>query len=254
MKTVDVSKKPESYRSATACGRIRLSPDTLKAIKEGKIPKGDVLSACRLAGIMGAKKTAELLPFCHPLAFDHVEVHVKVGEDHLEVWATVGGIARTGYEMEALTAVSTALLTIYDMCKGMDESMVIESVKLVEKRGGKSQWSAPLEGVRVRVISSQEYTELIRRKLLDLGAQIVEEDFQLTVSTEPVNFSLLWGVSSVINQKLFSLFPERLKRGVLVGVSDKKPCLELQKDTQIIEAFFDHFGTLIGNWIDGEAV
>ncbi len=254
MKTVDVSTKPETLRSASAYGRIRLKKDTVQAIREGRVPKGDVLSACRLAGIMGAKKTSELLPFCHPLTFEHVEVQTQLGEDSVEVYSYVKGIARTGYEMEALTAVSTALLTIYDMCKGMDDSMCIEEIRLLQKEGGKSQWSKSLEGVKVRVLSECGMKDLIEGRLSALRAELSEEDFQLTVSTLPLEMSELWGVSSVINQRIFSLFPEKLKRGIRVGLFEGKPCVELQADTEVITAFFENFGSLLGNWVDGEVI
>ncbi|MEJ5338197.1 MAG: cyclic pyranopterin monophosphate synthase MoaC [Aquificaceae bacterium] len=254
MKTVDVSGKPETLRTASAYGRIRLKPETVKAIKEGRVPKGDVLSACRLAGIMGAKKTPELLPFCHPLSFEHVEVDVRVEEDCLEVFSYVKGVGRTGYEMEALTAVSVALLTVYDMCKGMDDSMTIEEIRLISKEGGKSQWGRNLEGIRVRVLSECGMKELIEGKLSALGAEISEEDFQLTISTLPLEFSEVWGVSAVLNQKLFSLFPHRLRRGVRVGLFEGKPCVEIQEEMDIVQSFFENFGSLIGNWVDGEAL
>ncbi|NPB08242.1 MAG: cyclic pyranopterin monophosphate synthase MoaC, partial [Aquificae bacterium] len=141
MRTVDVSGKPETLREAVAYGRIRLSPETVKLIREGRIPKGNLPEATKMAGLMGAKRTWELLPFCHPIPLDHVSLEVSLGEDYLEVRAFVRGIARTGYEMEALTAVSTALLNVYDMCKALDEGMVIEEIKLLEKRGGKSDWA-----------------------------------------------------------------------------------------------------------------
>ncbi|MCS6958161.1 MAG: cyclic pyranopterin monophosphate synthase MoaC [Aquificaceae bacterium] len=254
MRTVDVSSKPETLRSATAYGRIRLKPETIRAIVEGRVPKGDVVSACRLAGIMATKKTSELLPFCHPVSFQHVEVNLKLQEDCVEVFSYVKGIQRTGYEMEALTAVSVALLTLYDMCKGMDESMVIEEIKLLEKRGGKSQWSTSLHGVPVRVISECGIKELIEGKLTSLGCVLSEEDYELTISTEPVEFSEVWGISSAINQKLFSLLPDLLKRGVRVGKCEGKLCVEIQEDKEVIEAFFESFGSMLGNWLYGKAI
>ncbi len=255
MKTVDVSKKPQTLRTASAYGKIRLKTKTIEAIKEGKVPKGDVLSACRLAGIMGAKKTPELLPFCHPVSLEHVEVDARLGDSYLEVYSFVKGINRTGYEMEALTAVSVALLTVYDMCKGMDDSMQIEEIRLLEKTGGKSQWSRTLEGVRVKVLSECGLKELIEGRLLSLGAELVDEGHDLLLTTQRVSFSEVWGVSSVINQKLFSLMPEALKRGVRVGVCEGRLCIELEEDKALVSAFFDSFGGLIGNWVeDGKAL
>ncbi|MFN7064624.1 MAG: cyclic pyranopterin monophosphate synthase MoaC [Aquificaceae bacterium] len=254
MRTVDVSGKPETLRSARAYGRIRLRQETVRVIREGKVPKGDVLSACRLAGIMAGKKTPELLPFCHPISFEHMELEVKVEEDHIEVLSYVKGLQRTGYEMEALTAVSIALLTIYDMCKGMDDSMVIEEIRLLEKDGGKSQWYKGLEGIRAKVLSECGLKELIEGKLASLGALVDEEDYQLILSTQGLELSQVWGISSVINQKLFSLMPHRLREGIKAGIYEGKPCIEIQEDKEVIEAFFESFGGLLGNWVDGEAL
>lgn len=255
MRTVDISLKPETLRSAKGYGRISLKKETIRAIREGKVPKGDVLSACRLAGIMASKKTPELLPFCHPVSLEHVELEVKVGENFIEVFSFVKGLNRTGYEMEALTAVSVALLTIYDMCKGMDDSMVIEEIRLLEKAGGKSQWSKSLEGIKVKVVSECEIKEFIEDKLISLGATIGDdEDYQMMVSSEDIKLSEVWGISYAINQKLFSLLPQTLKRGVKVGLFEGKLCVELQADREVIEAFFESFGGLLRNWIDGEII
>lgn len=135
---VDVGGKAETRRVAVAAGRIRMSAAALAAIRDGEMPKGDVLAAARIAGIMAAKKTAELIPLCHPLALDAVTVDFAFEADALAATATASLSGRTGVEMEAMTAVSVALLTIYDMAKAIDKGMVIEAVRLVEKRGGKS--------------------------------------------------------------------------------------------------------------------
>jgi cyclic pyranopterin phosphate synthase len=135
---VDVGGKAETARVAIASGRIRMSPEALAAIREGDVPKGDVLAAARIAGIMAAKKTAELIPLCHPLALDSVGVDFAFEEDGLRATATASLTGRTGVEMEAMTACSIALLTIYDMAKAIDKGMVIGGVRLIEKRGGKS--------------------------------------------------------------------------------------------------------------------
>ncbi len=254
MKTIDVSLKPETLRSAKAYGRIRLKEETVRAIREGRVPKGDVLSSCRLAGIMASKKTSELLPFCHPVSFQHVELEVKVGKDFIEVFSFVKGVNMTGYEMEALTAVSVALLTIYDMCKGMDDSMVIEEVRLLEKSGGKSQWAKGLDGVGVKVLSEGSIGDYIKDRLLALGAFLTEDGFKLIVSTKRLDLSEVWGVSHAINQKLFSLVPERLKEGVRVGRLEGRLCVEIQEDEWVVRSFFDSFGHLLGCWIDAEAL
>ena len=141
---VDVGGKAATQRVAIASGRIRMNAEALAAIRDGDVPKGDVLAAARIAGIMAAKKTAELIPLCHPLALDTVGVDFSFEDDALRVSATAALTGKTGVEMEALTAASVALLTIYDMAKALDKGMVIEDLRLIEKRGGKSgDWKAP---------------------------------------------------------------------------------------------------------------
>ena len=140
---VDVGGKAESRRVAIASGRIRMCEAALAAIRGGDAPKGDVLAAARVAGIMAAKKTAELIPLCHPLALDAVSVDFVFEANAVRAIATASLSGRTGVEMEAMTAASVALLTIYDMAKALDKAMVIEDLRLIEKRGGKSgTWRA----------------------------------------------------------------------------------------------------------------
>jgi cyclic pyranopterin phosphate synthase len=137
---VDVGDKDISHRIAIAAGRIRMLPATLDLIRSGTTRKGDVLGVARIAAIQGAKKTSELIPLCHPLAITRVAVEFAIDDaaTAIECRATVETRGPTGVEMEALTAVQIGLLTIYDMCKAVDRGMVIESVRLLEKRGGKS--------------------------------------------------------------------------------------------------------------------
>ncbi len=141
---VDVGGKAETARMAAASGRIRMSPGALAAVREGNGSKGDVLAVARIAGIMAAKRTGELIPLCHPLALDAVSVEFTFENDAVSVMARASLRGRTGVEMEAMTAASIALLTIYDMAKAVDRAMVIEDVRLIEKTGGKSgPWHAP---------------------------------------------------------------------------------------------------------------
>jgi cyclic pyranopterin phosphate synthase len=136
---VDVSGKPETDRVATAAARVVMLPETLAVIMAGSAAKGDVLGTARLAGIMAAKRTAELIPLCHPLPITSVRVDlVPDGADCVAVSATVRTMGRTGVEMEALTAASVAALTVYDMCKAIDRGMHIEGIRVVLKDGGKS--------------------------------------------------------------------------------------------------------------------
>jgi cyclic pyranopterin monophosphate synthase len=136
---VDVGAKPETERIARASALVRMQPSTLALIRDRRVAKGDVLEVARLAGIMAAKKTAELIPLCHPLPLTSVRIEFSFpGEDSVRIEATAKVFARTGVEMEALTAVSVAALAVYDMCKAADRAMTIESVRLEEKDGGKS--------------------------------------------------------------------------------------------------------------------
>lgn len=135
---VAVTDKPETVRQAIAEVRVRMSPATLERIREGQVGKGDVLAVARLAAIGGAKQTAGLIPLCHPVRLTAVDVAFALEADAVRATARVTAFDRTGPEMEAMTAAATAGLTIYDMCKGVDRAIVIESVKLLEKSGGKS--------------------------------------------------------------------------------------------------------------------
>ena len=143
---VDIAAKPATHRVAIARGGIRMQPDTLRLVVSGGHRKGDVVGVARLAGIMAAKRTSELVPLCHPIALTRVEVELWPDESRgiVECRARVETVGPTGVEMEALTATQVALLTVYDMCKAADRGMIIESVRLVEKRGGKSgDWIRP---------------------------------------------------------------------------------------------------------------
>lgn len=137
---VDVTAKQDTERVAVARGEIKMQPATLTAIQEGRIAKGDVLAVAQVAGIMAAKKTGEIIPMCHPLFITGADISFRVDQQlsMVEIQATVKTTGKTGVEMEALTAVSAAGLTIYDMCKAIDKGMVLENIRLVEKTGGKS--------------------------------------------------------------------------------------------------------------------
>ena len=135
---VEVGTKPETARVAIASGRVVMAAATAKAVRAGTIGKGDVLGIARLAGIQAAKRASDLIPLCHPLRLTGVEVDLRVAGNAVEITATVKALDRTGVEMEALTAVSAAALTVYDMCKAIDRGMEIAAIRLDEKRGGKS--------------------------------------------------------------------------------------------------------------------
>lgn len=137
-KMVDVGEKPLSRRSATAAGRVLVNRQTFECIRSGGMKKGDVLTVAQVAGVMGAKRTPDIIPMCHPILMDGIDLKLSLDEQRLsvEIQATVTCDGRTGVEMEALTAVSTAALTVYDMCKAVQKDMVIADIRLLKKSGG----------------------------------------------------------------------------------------------------------------------
>ena len=135
---VDVGAKDVTTRTAVASGFVRMTPATVETIRAHRTPKGDPLETARLAGIMAAKRTAELIPLCHPLALNHADVQLELRDDGVRITATARIDGKTGVEMEALTAASVAALTIYDMCKAIDRSMIITDIRLESKTGGRS--------------------------------------------------------------------------------------------------------------------
>jgi len=137
VRMVDVTKKTTTTRRARASGVVAMSRELVEQVRRQALPKGDLLAVAKIAGIQAAKRTAELIPLCHPLPLSHVEVQCAVRDDGVAITTTVQTASRTGVEMEALTAVSVAALALYDMCKGFDPSMVIRDIRLEEKTGGK---------------------------------------------------------------------------------------------------------------------
>jgi len=249
MRTVDIVSKLETYRRARAYGRIRLSPKTVKLIKKKALPKGDLVEATKLAGIMGAKRTGELLPFCHPIPLDFVEVALKVKSSGVEVFSEVRGIAKTGYEMEALTAVSVALLNIYDMCKGVDSGILIEEIKLTHKEGGKSDWGTDLRGVGVGVRSqSRELGDLVLSYLKGLGAKESPKPRLLVVVGERAGVEEeLRALECVV--ALYDMRRNPLSVGEEIRIGrDKRGRLivSLPAVEEKIRLFFETFGGLLG--------
>ena len=140
---VNVGDKPRTQRTATAFGKLRMRPETRTRVLSSKVPKGNVVEVARIAGIQAGKRTAELIPLCHPLPLSHIDVRVEPDQDGLCVPASASCTGRTGVEMEALTATSIALLTLYDMCKALEKGMEITNVRLESKSGGRSDWQRP---------------------------------------------------------------------------------------------------------------
>jgi cyclic pyranopterin phosphate synthase len=138
---VDVGGKETTERRAVASAAVRVAPETARAIRDGDAPKGDVIGTARIAGIQAAKRTAELIPLCHPLPLSFVDVRIEVGDTEVTIEAEARTSAQTGVEMEALTAASVAALTVYDMVKGIERGVEIAEVRLIEKTGGRADWS-----------------------------------------------------------------------------------------------------------------
>ncbi|RMD45477.1 MAG: bifunctional molybdenum cofactor biosynthesis protein MoaC/MoaB [Aquificota bacterium] len=202
-KPVDVSNKFETIRTAKAEGKIYLSPESIEMIKKGEVPKGDVLLASQMAGLLGAKRTSDILPFCHNIMIDHVIVDTQLQEDGVYVTADVKCVGRTGVEMEALTAVSAALLNVYDMLKAFDKNMVIGDIKLVSKRGGKSDYAEDLSGLQCAVITLSD--TCARGEAEDRSGKtainIIEDEFGGSV----VHYEILPDEKQLLAEKLKEL-------------------------------------------------
>jgi cyclic pyranopterin phosphate synthase len=138
MQMVDVSKKDITEREAVSEGGLRLKPDVINLIKAKKIPKGNVLEAAKIAGIIAAKKTHEIIPLCHPIQIEFINIEFAIGQKEIKIKTTVRGSAKTGFEMEALLATAVCALTVYDMCKPLDKAIAISKIRLLRKSGGKS--------------------------------------------------------------------------------------------------------------------
>ena len=184
VRMVDVTEKLGTRRTARARGRIRMNPATVQAILSWELPKGNVLTTAKLAGISAAKKTAELIPLCHPLNLTWVDIDFEPGDDHIAIEAVVKAMETTGLEMEALSAVAVAALTIYDMCKAVDTGMVIEDIRLVEKTGGKSSDRAEYRP-RTAVVVVSDSTAAGQRE--DESGKVLVEGFgQAGCQVEPL--------------------------------------------------------------------
>ena len=172
VKMVDVTNKNVSFRLARAEGKIRLQPDTIAAITDNTLPKGNVLTTAKIAGIQAAKKTAELIPLCHQLNLSWIDLGFELGSDQITIHSVVKTKEATGVEMEALTAVATAALTIYDMCKAVDKTMTISNIHLVEKKGGRSDHQLDYSPKTAVLVLSQSVHE---GKSEDTSGQILKE-------------------------------------------------------------------------------
>jgi molybdenum cofactor biosynthesis protein MoaC len=203
MKMADVSMKFETIREAQAEGKIYLSKETIELIKNKQIPKGDVITASQMAGLIGAKKTSEVLPFCHPILIDQAYVDVILEEDGIYVKSFVRCIGRTGVEMEALTAVSAALLNVYDMCKAFDKNMIISDIKLVSKKGGKSDYEEDLSGLNCAVITLSD--SCYRKEAEDKSGQIAIDIIENEFGGKVIHYEILPDEKDIIVNKLKEL-------------------------------------------------
>jgi len=173
----DVGHKPETYRIAKAQAILKVKPETISLIKEGKTPKGDIFETAKVSGTLGAKKTPDLLPYCHPLPIDNVTIDVSLNQDSIEIIAETETVWKTGVEMESLTAVSVAALSIYDMLKPIDDSLVIESIKLLNKKGGKSDFQQKFDKkLRAAILVTSD--SISSGKKSDQSGKIIAEKLQ----------------------------------------------------------------------------
>lgn len=197
----DISAKVKTLRTATAKTVLKVSPSTIKAIKEGRIPKGDPLPVAKVAAVQAAKNTSQIIPYCHPLPIDYVGVEFDLKDNSIDIHATVKAVYKTGVEMEALTAASVAALTIYDMTKMLDEDMEISSTVLVSKTGGKSDFRQKSSGLKAAVIVMSD--TIAAGKKEDQSGQLIVERLK-TEGMEVVDYQIISddpsGITAAINE------------------------------------------------------
>ena len=202
----DVSWKYDTLREASAQAKILLSKESIKAIKEGKVPKGDVLSVARTAGIIAAKRTGEIIPLCHNIPVDHVSIDFELGENEMIIRSSVKAIWKTGVEMEALTAVAVASLTVYDMLKPIDENIIISEIKLLYKKGGKSDFKAELERkIKAGIVVISDSVSAGTRE--DRSGRVIEEELK-KLNVEIVSYKILPDEMDQIEKELIRLADE----------------------------------------------
>jgi molybdenum cofactor biosynthesis protein MoaC len=202
----DISWKYDTLREASAQAKIFLSKESIQAIKEGKVPKGDVLSVARTAGIIAAKRTGEIIPLCHNIPVDHVSIDFELGENEMIIRSNVKSVWKTGVEMEALTAVAVASLTVYDMLKPIDENIIISEIKLLYKKGGKSDFKAELERkIRAAIVVISDSVSAGTRE--DRSGRVIEEELKKW-NVEVVSYKTLPDEMDQIEKELIRLADE----------------------------------------------
>jgi len=204
----DVSRKPSTLRTATASTWVQMRPETARMVREGQGPKGDPIPVARVAAVMAAKDTSRIIPFCHPVRVDHVAVEFETGEDRVQITCRVTAVDRTGVEMEALCGASVAALTLYDMLKPVDDALAIGETRLVQKKGGKSDFlesfETPLRGAVVVVSDS---TAAGRRK--DTSGRAIAERFE-QAGVQVVDLRVIPDDADAVEQELRRLVTERV--------------------------------------------
>lgn len=203
---IDTSPKSETLREAVAEARLKAAPSSIQAVKDDTVPKGDVLAAARIAGISAAKKTADLIPFCHPLLIDCVSIEFELGRNEIVIRSRVKAVAKTGVEMEALTAVSLAALTVYDMLKPLDNTLSVNRIVLLEKKGGKSDFDDRFDKpVRAGVLVISDST--FRGEREDKSGKIIQEKLG-THACEVVVYKILPDDKTALTNELKHLADE----------------------------------------------
>lgn len=196
----NVASKPDTYRTARALAVLNIHPDTAKLIGQGKSPKGDIVEAAKIAATSGAKKTSDLLPYCHPIPIDHIVVHVSIKSQAIEVDVEVKSVWKTGVEMEALSGACIGALTIYDMLKSIDDSLYISSVKLVEKSGGMGQFASSVKKeIRAGVIVVSD--SVVARKRIDKSGKFIVKTLKER-NMDVVKYKIVPDDSSVLEELL----------------------------------------------------
>jgi cyclic pyranopterin phosphate synthase len=209
----DISRKTTTARSAQAQAVLRVSPETIKLVRDGNAPKGDPLPVAKVAAIQAAKNTSQIIPFCHPIPIDHVDCRFELGEDTIRITTEVKAIYKTGVEMEALTAASVAALTLYDMLKPVDERMEIAGVTLLEKRGGKSDFvGSPQVPLRAAVLVMSDSVVAGKRKEVS-GLYIVERLRERQIDV--IDYKVIPDDQKMIEQTLIS-YADSLKLNLVI--------------------------------------
>lgn len=231
---ISISQKSETLRIAIASGKIKMAEATVKTVRENKVPKGNVIEAARIAGLMASKKTPDLIPDCHPLSLEKCQLDFKLGESEIEIQAEVETIAKTGVEMEALTAVSVAALTLYDMLKPIDKNLEITEIKLLEKKGGKSQFNEVLpQNFKAAVVVTSDGTYAGKRE--DKSGRIIEEKLK-ALGIEEIEYLLLPDEKEDIKKALTDLSEKGMTLIVTTGGTGMGPRdVTVEATSEVIE-------------------